>query len=81
MTKKAQGLPMNVIIIAAIAIVVLIIVVVIFRARATQFAKDVESCFAKGGVCLESPVDSKCQERIYDAKCPDEAPYCCVSLT
>ena len=44
MNKKAQGISMNVIIIAAIAIIVLVIMVVIFSGRMQLFGKGVSLC-------------------------------------
>lgn len=44
MNRKAQGLSLNVIIIAAIAIIVLVIMVVIFGGRMQLFGKGVSAC-------------------------------------
>ena len=44
MTKKAQGLPMNVIIIAALAIVVLVVIIVIFTGRVQLFGRGLGAC-------------------------------------
>lgn len=42
--KKAQGLSMNVIVVAALALLVLVILAVIFIGRSGVFAKDVSAC-------------------------------------
>jgi len=49
MNKKAQGLSMNVIIIAAIAIVVLVIMIVIFSSRVQLFGQGTNTC---QGTCV-----------------------------
>ena len=51
MAKKAQGISMNVIIIAAIALLVLVILSVIFMGRMGVFSPGVSDCENKGGVC------------------------------
>jgi hypothetical protein len=49
--KKAQGLSLNVIIIAALALLVLVILAVIFMGRAGVFRKESGNCAAMGGYC------------------------------
>jgi hypothetical protein len=44
MNKKAQGLSLNIVIIAAIAIIVLVIMIVIFGGRIKLFGKGVAAC-------------------------------------
>ena len=51
MTKKAQGLSLNVIIIAALALLVLVILAVIFMGRAGMFRKQSGDCATMGGYC------------------------------
>jgi hypothetical protein len=58
MSKKAQGMSMNVIIIAAIALLVLVILAVIFIGRMGTTRTGIEQC---KGLCAESVED--CQER------------------
>lgn len=53
MKRKAQGLPLNVIIIAALALIVLIVLIVIFTGRAGIFTRTLASCKDKGGFCCE----------------------------
>ena len=50
--KKAQGISMNVIIIATIALLVLVISSVIFIGRTGQWGVQVSNCISKGGQCL-----------------------------
>ncbi len=49
--KKAQGISMNVIIIAAIALIVLVILSMIFIGRMGSFGKASEDCKKLGGTC------------------------------
>jgi hypothetical protein len=51
MSKKAQGMTINVIIIAAIALLVLVILVIIFTGRTGMFAKESGNCVNNGGTC------------------------------
>jgi hypothetical protein len=50
-SKKAQGMTINVIIIAAIALLVLVILVIIFTGRTGLFAKESGNCVNVGGTC------------------------------
>ncbi len=49
--KKAQGISMNVIIIAAIALLVLVVLSVIFMGRSAQFSEQIAACESNGGKC------------------------------
>ena len=55
MNRKAQGISMNVIIIAAIALLVLVILSVIFIGRMGGFGKATANCESQGGRCLPPP--------------------------
>ena len=86
MSKKAQGLSMNVIIIAAIALLILIILAVLIL-RAGRGVSDQTGCVGIGGFCSDDP----CREvegGIYiknmansgkSGGCADEQD-CCVEL-
>jgi len=50
--KKAQGISMNTIIIAAIALLVLVILAVIFTGRMGDWSKKTRECKNNGGECL-----------------------------
>jgi len=54
MNKKAQGISINVIIIAAIALLVLVILSVIFMGRMGTFGTTSKDCIAQGGQCLDA---------------------------
>ncbi|MBN1157563.1 hypothetical protein JXA85_08140 [Candidatus Woesearchaeota archaeon] len=60
MLKKGQGMPVNVIIIAAIALIILIVLVAIFSGKINIFSRGYSStseneqskvCTARGGYC------------------------------
>lgn len=51
MNKKAQGISLNVIIIAAIALLVLVVLSVILLGRMGQFGEQSQNCENKGGRC------------------------------
>ncbi len=56
MSKKAQGISINTIIIAAIALIVLVILVMIFTGRMGIFGKDISAIGNK--YCVKSTYDS-----------------------
>ena len=58
MAKKAQGISINTVIIAAIALVVLVVLVAIFTGRIGLFSKgigEVSTCKSLGGTCINAP--------------------------
>lgn len=62
--KKAQGLSMNVIIIAAIALIVLIVVILIFTGKIRTFSGESDSCTSRGGSCeMECELDCEAPTR------------------
>ncbi len=54
-SKKAQGMSMNVIIVAVIAIVILVVLILIFTGKTKFFSKTTGDCSTKGGQCLSAP--------------------------
>lgn len=78
MNKKAQGISMNVIIIAAIALLVLVILSVIFIGRMGRFGEQTGACSQQGGTCY----DGGCPQGTtpYSANCPDEGQSCCLPI-
>jgi len=56
MRKKAQGLSLNTVIIAAIALLVLVIISVVFMGRLGWFSQESKACKNNGGKC-----ESKCE--------------------
>ncbi|MBN2457975.1 hypothetical protein JXB31_02480 [Candidatus Woesearchaeota archaeon] len=53
-TRKAEGLSMSTIVVAAIALIVLVVLIVIFSSRMGIFNKGINDCIDKGGDCVES---------------------------
>ncbi len=57
--KKAQGMSMNVIIIAALALIVLVVLVVVFMNRMGGFTTESIRCENNGGRCIyDAPLGS-----------------------
>lgn len=55
--KKAQGMPLNVIVIAAIVLIVLVVLIAIFSGRIVQFGESVDKtqpCIVNGGTWKDS---------------------------
>jgi hypothetical protein len=85
--KKAQGMSMNVIIIAALALLVLVVLSVIFLTRAGVFSRETVNCRQQGGLCVPTSEDCptshptgynswKCLQS--DGKVDDTA-KCCIT--
>jgi hypothetical protein len=60
--KKAQGISMNVIIIAALALLVLVVLSVIFLTKTGVWSRESVNCRQNGGVCV-SLTDSCPEDR------------------
>ena len=74
--KRAQGISINVIIIAAIALLVLVVLSVIFLGRIGVFTKATASCEGQGGQCL-----SVCSPPLTEFRawtCPERTDKCCI---
>ncbi|HIH42261.1 TPA: hypothetical protein HA246_01315 [Candidatus Woesearchaeota archaeon] len=50
-SKKAQGMPINVIIIAVIALILLVVILAITSGKLKVFGKGTANCKAQGGDC------------------------------
>ncbi|NQV09302.1 hypothetical protein HQ529_05620 [Candidatus Woesearchaeota archaeon] len=83
--KKAQGISLNVIIIAAIALLVLVILSVIFMGRMGTFGTESAACENKGGMCGDvcGEVDSNVEAypTPYSAWTCDEEQVCCIAVS
>ena len=73
--KKAQGLTMNVVIIAALALLVLIILSVFMASKFQFFGATVKDCDTNRGVC-KATCDSD-EAKLYQTNCP-EGEICCI---
>jgi hypothetical protein len=82
--KKAQGISVNVIIIAAIALLVLVVLSVIFIGRMGGWGKAAGACENKGGKCINigtgtcaaADADYPTKYTIWD--CEDKTKTCCI---
>lgn len=77
MDKKAQGLPLNTIVIAVLVLLVLVVLIYVFSDQIRDFVLGIKSCSLKGGSCRQScnpgefEVDAKC------ASDNNQARVCC----
>jgi len=72
--KKGQGLPMNVIILAAIGLVVLVVVINITVQYIQRSGQEIGSCSGKGGVCVQK---GECYLPYRGQQCDKEGEVCC----
>lgn len=75
--KKAQGLSMNTIVIAALVLVVLVVLIVIFSGRMKDFGTNLKSCETLNGNCEDSCNSNEATHR--NTNCP-ESQVCCVDV-
>ncbi len=80
--KKAQGLSLNVIIVAILAILVLVVLVAVFIGKFTQQEKVMESCAPKGGHCTTDVCNYDSEVEV-GLKCPvnevSQEQRCCIN--
>lgn len=62
--KKAQGLSMNVIIVAVLALLVLVILSVVFTSKMRSTRENIDSCESSGGYCIFDDVDTYTDEAL-----------------
>jgi len=76
--KKAQGLSLNVIIIAVLALLVLIVLAVLLINYINGTNEGLKDCQFKGGKCVEYMDHDSCpsQQTIPGTTCPDDG-FCC----
>lgn len=82
--RKAQGLSLNVIIIAVICIAVLVIILIMLVGKSKVFGSATADCPSKGGSCEtgQGMTGSECPEgmtKMFGAKC-DTGQVCCTQL-
>lgn len=84
--RKAQGISLNTIIIAAIALLVLVVLSFLLLSRTNNFAETVADCkSANGEVVMESECNQEEGEKAlpqYDVDDPDTAvtEVCCITI-
>lgn len=84
--KKAEGLSLQVIVIAAIALVVLLIVLAVFKGGIDKILPSlnkVNDCSAKNGYCASSGACKTAETEIYGLGCPAKSDdpaktVCCI---
>ena len=77
--KKAQGMPINVLIIAALALIVLLVLAAIFTGRVRIFSENLQSCPAKQGDCTPGTKCPSNKVLITNTDCPTDK-VCCVQV-
>jgi len=80
-SKKAQGISINTIIIAAIALIVLVVLVMVFTGNIGKWVGGVDSCINKGGECKASCV-TETEQEITGTDCSKETTNnkCCIAM-
>ena len=81
--RKAQGLSLNIIIIAVLALIVLVVIIIMFTGKTRSVSKTIDSCVQKGGSC---ETKEKCNifENIRYSNIPEckkQAKVCCVPMS
>ena len=84
---KSQGMPINVIIIAALALVVLVVLLAVFTGRIKIFSENLQSCAAKQGQCEKGLSCPSNKALVTNTNCPETADdkqqgknMCCVQV-
>lgn len=79
--KRAQGLSINVIIIAVLGLVVLLVLIAIFSKTSGKSISVFEDCQARGGECRL--VASGClngEIKMTAASCKEKSTICCIKV-
>ncbi len=76
--KKAQGLSMTTIIVAAICLIVLVVLIVIFTGNIDKWGGNVQRCKTKGGECEDKCGTGKVE--IPNTRCSGNTPACCIEI-
>lgn len=76
--KKAQGLSLEVIVVAALVLVVLVILIIIFSGKIGSFSNSVEDCGNKGGTVVSSPLTENYACYKMAKKTNENQQYCCL---
>ncbi len=78
--KRSQGMPINVIVIAALALMVLVVLAFIFSNRFNIFSKTLQDCNSKQGACQPDCYSN--QAKVSFTNCEQENPkkVCCIQV-
>jgi len=77
--RNAQGLSMNVLIMATMAIIVLVVLIAIFSNQSGKSIKTLESCEGRGGKC-EFSSDCSGGLKLDFKECKKDNKICCVKI-
>jgi len=77
-SRKAQGLPINTIIIAILAIAVLFLLMFLFIRKGGEFGKATTDCQSLGGTCVNSCTDIPSGIPV-SGTCAGQGQVCCRS--
>ena len=80
MSKRAQGLSINVIIVAALALIVLVVLIMLIMGSGRKVTEGTSGCLAVGGLCKQSrdctlPDWGRLSE--HDDSCKASGEVCC----
>ncbi|MFC1728424.1 hypothetical protein ACFLZ7_03100 [Nanoarchaeota archaeon] len=78
MRRQAQGLPMNLVIIAAILLIVLVVILFIFTGSTKKFTTGLVDCEAKGGKCKTTTACTG--PTVGGTACEEKDMVCCIEL-
>ena len=80
--KKSQNIAINMIVWAALALIVLFVAIAIFSGMMGKSAKDLESCWLRGGGCSDTACGHDEAEIKNTKECKEgsKKPYCCVKV-
>ena len=79
--KKAEGLPLNIVIIAIIALLVLVVLVVIFSSSARNFVFGTKSCTGTySGTCKAQCGEGEAGVSNTDCQKTEATPICCKAI-
>ena len=78
--KRGQGMPVNVIIIAAISLIVLFVLIIMFTGQSSKTVSTLESCQGIAGQCKKnSPGCLEGEGEKINVKCPS-GEKCCIRV-
>ncbi len=86
--KKAQGISVTTIIIAAIALVVLVVLIAVFVGKIGPWSEKIEDCTEKGGTCVANILECKQKGALNSVltktSCEkdsgEDRPICCIPV-
>lgn len=77
MNRKAQGLSLNVIIVAVISLLVLVVLSVLLFRNLTHTDDSLKDCAVNGGFCVDYVGNCPSGKEIAGTNCPEATPFCC----